>query len=343
MNVLVTGGAGYVGSICAEQLRRQGHRTVVYDNFSTGHRGAVPEGTALVEGDIASVEMVRRACARYAIDAVMHFAASALIDVSIRSPHVFYRNNVTGTLALLEAVKDCGITRFVFSSTAAVYGEPQQVPITEEHPCCPVNAYGDTKLAIEKALVWYQRAYGINAVGFRYFNASGASELLGEDHRPETHLIPRLFDAIEDPSKPFRIFGTDYPTPDGTCIRDFVHVRDIAEAHIRALESLDTPGVRFYNVGSGEGFSIATMIREVERVTGHRVPTCAAPRRAGDPAVLVAGHGKLAAELGWKPRHSELGSILSSAWQWRRAHPGGYGPDEQVEACEPAALEVVFP
>lgn len=324
MNILVTGAAGYVGSVCAAELIKARHSVVAYDNFSAGHRAAVVKGAKLVEGDIAEAARLRRTCRKFQIEAVMHFAASALVDESIRNPRLFYRNNVSGTISLLDVLLECGVQKLVFSSSAAVYGEPKEVPITEEHPLAPINAYGETKLVIERALAWYQRAYGLNWVALRYFNAAGAMGALGEDHRPETHLLPRLLGAALDAQTAFRIYGADYPTPDGTCVRDFVQVGDIARAHILALRALPRLRGGVFNVGQGRGFSVREVLRGVEEATGRTVRVEVAPRRPGDPAALVASPEKIIRELGWKPQHSDLREIISSAWAWKRKHPQGY-------------------
>jgi UDP-glucose 4-epimerase len=297
---------------------------VAYDNFSAGHRAAVVKHAKLVEGDIADAAVLRRTCRKFRIEAVMHFAASALVDESIRNPRLFYRNNVGGTIALLEVILECGIQKVVFSSSAAVYGEPQEVPIPEEHVVAPISAYGETKAVVERALDWYHRAYDLQAVALRYFNAAGATPQLGEDHRPETHLLPRLLEAVLNPQTTFHIYGQDYATPDGTCVRDFVHILDIAGAHILALSAL--PQIRFgiYNVGHGKGFSVREVVRGVEEVTGRKIRVQAAPRRPGDPAVLVASPEKIARDLGWKPRYSDLREIIRSAWDWKSRHPEGY-------------------
>ncbi|MGH9395296.1 MAG: UDP-glucose 4-epimerase GalE [Terriglobia bacterium] len=325
MNILVTGGAGYVGSVCAGQLIKQRHQVVVYDNLSAGHRAAVPAGAMFVKGEIADSGRLRSAFKKFKIDAIMHFAAKALVDESIRNPAIFYQNNVSATLTMLDVALENKIKNFIFSSSAAVYGEPQVVPIPEDHPKAPVNPYGETKLVIEGVLGWYARAYGLQFAAMRYFNAAGATKLLGEDHRPETHLLPRLLDAALDPSKKFFLYGEDYPTPDGTCVRDFVHVLDIAQAHILALRRLDKIKCAVYNVGLGEGYSIRQAVQAVEAVTQRKVNVQAAARRPGDPARLVASPTKLSGELGWKPAHSDLANIVRSAWRWRQQHPAGYG------------------
>jgi UDP-glucose 4-epimerase len=324
MNILVTGGAGYVGSVCAAELVKQGHCVVAYDNLSAGHRQAVVGHVQLVRGDIADREKLNRVCKKHQIQAVMHFAASALVEESVRNPRLFYCNNVSGTLSLLEVLAELKIRKLIFSSSAAVYGEPKSVPIREDHPVCPINPYGETKLVIERALAWYHRAYGINSAALRYFNAAGATQDLGEDHRPETHLLPRLLAAASDPKGSFEIYGDDYPTSDGTCIRDFVHVLDIAQAHILALDSLPKLGLRIYNVGLGRGYSIRRVVKAVQEFTGRELDVRRGRRRPGDPAVLVASARKLRRELKWEPRHSNLKSIIQSAWAWMQLHPKGY-------------------
>lgn len=326
MNILVTGAAGYVGSVCALELLNARHSVVAFDNFSAGHRAAVVKRVKLIEGDIADTAAVKRVCRKFRIEAVMHFAAKALVDESMRNPGLFYRNNVSGTIALLDVLVECRIQKFVFSSSAAVYGEPKEVPITEEHPLAPINSYGETKLVIERALAWYQHAHGLRWVALRYFNAAGAVGALGEDHRPETHLVPRLLDVALNADRIFHIYGDDYPTPDGTCVRDYVHVRDIARAHILALRALPKLRGAVFNVGHGEGFSVREVVRGVEDVTRRTLRVEVSPRRAGDPAVLVASPRKITRDLGWKPRHSDLRGIILSAWAWKTKHPYGYHP-----------------
>lgn len=324
MNILVTGAAGYVGSVCAEELLRQKHRVVGYDNLKAGHRETLAPGVEFVEGDVADSAKLKRVCKKYQVEAVMHFAASALIDESIRAPHLFYRNNVSASIALLEVLVQLKIGKLIFSSSAAVYGEPKSIPITEEHSTAPVNSYGETKLVIERALGWYHRAYSLRCVALRYFNAAGATSRLGEDHRPETHLLPGLFEAASNSRRTFEIYGDDYSTPDGTCVRDFVHVLDIARAHILALRALPRLGFAVYNVGHGRGYSIREVLGVVEEVTGRKVTVEIGSRRPGDPAVLVASPEKLQRELKWKPRYSDLHTIVRSAWTWKQSHPRGY-------------------
>jgi UDP-glucose 4-epimerase len=324
MRILVTGGAGYVGSVCAAELLRRRHWVIAYDDLSTGHRKAVSAGVKFIQGDVGDGDKLQYCLRRFRVEAVMHFAASALVEESMRNPQRFYQNNVAATLTLLEAMGRCGVKKLVFSSSAAVYGEPDRVPIPETHPTRPVNAYGETKLAIERALPWYHRAYGLNAVALRYFNAAGATRTLGEVHDPETHLLPRLFEAALHPDLEFRIFGSDYPTADGSCIRDFVHVLDIARAHVLALRKLPGIGFDVYNIGHGRGYSVLQVVREVERAVGRRIRTVFAPRRAGDPAVLLAKATKIRRALGWEPKSSDLPNIVRSGWSWHRRHPHGY-------------------
>jgi UDP-glucose-4-epimerase GalE len=323
--VLVTGGAGYIGSHCAKALRRAGHRVVIFDNLSAGHREATL-GAPFIEGDIGDVDAVRRALRDSGATSVMHFAALLLIADSVRDPSRYYQNNVVGTLATLESMATEGCRQFVFSSTCAVYGDPTEIPIRETHPTGPINAYGQTKLAIEQALPHFERAYGIRSVRLRYFNAAGADPdgELGEDHTPELHVIPRAFDAAMG-GLPFEIFGEDYPTPDGTCLRDYVHVSDLADAHVRALKYLEEGGASAtYNVGTEQPSSVREVLAAVERVCGKPVPRRVAPRRPGDPAVLYASAARIRSELGWIPRHVALDTIVGDAWRWHSTHPHGY-------------------
>jgi UDP-glucose-4-epimerase GalE len=324
--VLVTGGAGYIGSHAAKALHRAGYRVVVYDNFDAGHRAAVRYGE-LVEGDVSDVAHVREALRRHQVGAVIHFAAFLDVSESVREPVRYYRNNVGGALSVLEAMAAESVQYFVFSSTCATYGEPIETPITEAHPQLPINSYGETKLAIERALPHYERAYGVRFASMRYFNAAGADPdgEIGEDHSPEIHLIPRAIDAARGGAV-LQVFGDDYPTPDGTCLRDYVHVTDLADAHVRALEAIvDVEKSAAYNLGTGRPHSVREVIEAVERVTGRKVPWMLAPRRAGDPAVLYASPQKAQAELHWTPRFPTLDAIVSTAWNWHRANPNGYG------------------
>jgi UDP-glucose-4-epimerase GalE len=324
-SVLVTGGAGYIGSHAVKALRRAGYRTTVYDNLSAGHREAVL-GAPLIEGDIADVEAVRRALRDSGASAVMHFAAWLAVSDSVRDPAGYYRNNVVGTLGTLEAMAAEGCQAFIFSSTCATYGEPHETPIAETHPTAPINAYGQTKLAIEHALPHFERAYGIRAVCLRYFNAAGADPEgeLGEDHAPEIHVIPRAFEAVTQ-GIPIEIFGEDYPTPDGTCLRDYIHVSDLADAHLRALARLQGGGASAtYNVGTERPSSVRDVIRSVERVTSRDVIRRSAPRRPGDPAILYASARKIREDLGWVPSRPDLDTIVADAWRWHSTHPTGW-------------------
>jgi UDP-glucose-4-epimerase GalE len=298
---------------------------VIFDNLSAGHREATL-GAPLIEGDIRDIDAVRRAIRESGATAVMHFAALLVVADSVRDPSAYYQNNVGGTLATLEAMRAEGCRHFVFSSTCAVYGEPTQVPLVETHPTSPINAYGQTKLAVEHALPHFERAYGIRSIRLRYFNAAGADPdgELGEDHLPEVHAIPRAFDAALG-GPPFEIFGEDYPTPDGTCLRDYVHVTDLADAHVRALQRLEEGGgAATYNVGTEQPSSVRDVLAAVERASGKSVPLRVAPRRAGDPAVLYASAGRIRSELGWAPRRPALDVIVADAWRWHSTHPSGY-------------------
>ena len=325
-SVLVIGGAGYIGSHAVKALRARGGDVVVYDDLSAGHRAAARFATALVEASIHDVDRLRETIRRYDVDAVMHFAAWASVGVSVRDPIGYYRNNVSGTLAVLDAMAAEQVGLFVFSSTAAVFGNPIETPITEEHPRRPINPYGETKLAVERALPHYERAYGIRSMALRYFNAAGADPDgdLGEDHDPELHLIPRALDAAAGRGE-FQIFGDDYDTADGTCLRDYVHVTDLADAHLLALDALrGGAGTSYYNLGNGKPTSVREVVAAVEQVTGTRVPATVAPRREGDPAVLFASSRKITQELGWRPQYEDVRTIVATAWRWRQAHPAGY-------------------
>ena len=323
--ILVTGGAGYIGSHVAKALARAGRRAVVYDDLSAGHREAV-RWCDLVVGGIHDEARLVETMRRHEVSAVMHFAAWLSVGDSVRDPSGYYRNNVEGTLAVLRAMLACSVGQFVFSSTAAVYGDPEESPITEGHPTRPINAYGETKLAVERALAHFEGAYGLRSIALRYFNAAGADPEgdIGEDHHPEYHLIPRAIDAaLGGPG--LQVFGEDYPTPDGTCLRDYVHVSDLADAHVHALDRLERGGASAaYNLGNGTPFSVRAVIASVERVSGRKVPWTCAPRREGDPAVLFASSARIRTQLGWRPRYADLDTIVRSAWQWRAAHPRGF-------------------
>lgn len=323
MKVLVTGGAGYVGSVAAAELAAAGASPVVIDDLSEGHRAAVPPGIPFVEGKIEDRALLERTLRDHSIEAVVHMAASCLVAESISDPARYYQNNVTAGLALLDGMRACGVGRIVFSSSAAVYGEPERTPIREEDPAHPVNVYGETKLVFENALRWYDRAYGIRYASLRYFNAAGASGEEGEDHDPETHLIPIVLRVALGQAAVVEIYGDDYPTPDGTCVRDYIHISDLARAHLLALEALDR-GSRIYNLGVGGGSSVRQVIETAREVTGHPIPAKTVARRPGDPAVLVASPDRIGEDLGWRPERSDLRSIIGSAWAWHRAHPEGY-------------------
>jgi UDP-glucose-4-epimerase GalE len=322
---LVTGGAGYIGSHTVKALRAAGHRVVIYDDLSAGHREAALDNT-LVVGDIRDVDSVRRAIRQSGATSVIHFAAWLSVPDSVKDPVGYYRNNVHGALSVLEAMAHENCRHFVFSSTCAVYGEPIETPLRESHPTRPINAYGQTKLAVEHALPHFERAYGIRSIALRYFNAAGADPdgQLGEDHSPEIHVIPRAIAAAQNGTA-IDIFGEDYPTPDGTCLRDYVHVMDLADAHVRALQHLETGGASsFYNVGTERPSSVRDVIAAVERVTGKTIERRTSPRREGDPAVLYASAEKIRSELGWKPQRAELDTIVTDAWNWHSKHPRGY-------------------
>jgi UDP-glucose 4-epimerase len=324
MNILVTGGAGYVGSVCSEQLIAQGHRVVILDNLVTGHRKAVPTKAVFIEGDISQGSVVSKAITGHAIAAVMHFAGETLVTKSMTDPRCYFENNLCKGVALLDTIMQHGVRQIIFSSTAAVFGEPLSTPITEEHPTNPINAYGESKLMFEKILSWYSRAYGLRYIAVRYFNAAGASANFGEAHRPETHLIPLLLESAQDGNKEFRIYGDDYSTHDGTCVRDYVHVLDIAQAHIRALHAVEQGRSGVYNVGSSTGYSVREVVHAVQAITCKDLRIRTVARRPGDPAVLVAGNTKLVKELGWTPQYSDLLNIISSAWTWKQQHRDGY-------------------
>ena len=328
--VLVTGGAGYIGSHAVKALTSAGREVVVYDNLSAGHREAAiraGRGAAtLVEGDIGDTARVREVLESHRIESVMHFAAWLSVGESVRNPAAYYRNNVNGALSILDAMIAAGVKHFVFSSTAAVFGNPLETPIAEDHPRRPINAYGETKLAVERALPHYERAYGIRSIALRYFNAAGADPDgdLGEHHDPEVHVIPRAIDAAYGRAS-FQVFGEDYDTPDGTCLRDYIHVNDLASAHLLALDALKTGAASTaYNLGNGRPTSVRDILNSVERVTGRGVPYTAGPRRDGDPPALYSGSLRARTELGWVPQFEDVDTIVETAWKWRDRHPQGY-------------------
>jgi len=325
LTVLVTGGAGYIGSHASKALARAGHKVVVFDNLVAGHRDAVKYGD-FVEGDITDTAAVRAALSRYRVDAVMHFAAYLDVGESVREPVKYYRNNVGGAMGVLDAMAAQSVQVFVFSSTCATYGEHSEMPILETHLQRPINSYGESKLAVERALPHVERAHAIRSVTLRYFNAAGADPdgEIGEDHAPEIHVIPRAIEATSG-GPGLQVFGDDYPTPDGTCQRDYIHVSDLADAHVMALDSLSRSSrSAVYNLGTGRPHSVREVIAAVEEVSGRAVPWTLAPRRPGDPAVLYASAQKAEAELGWKPRFPALPAIVRTAWAWHQAHPRGY-------------------
>ena len=325
MRILVVGGAGYIGSHAVRLLQTSGHDVCIFDNLSTGHRGSVP-AERLINADLADFAILDHTLLINRIEAVMHFAALCYVGESVTNPAAYYRNNVLNAIGLLEACRKNGVKRFVFSSTAATYGIPETMPITEDTPQLPINPYGNTKLAFEKALADYAHAYGLGYAALRYFNAAGASTdgSIGEDHTPETHLIPLVLQAAMGQRSHIEIFGTDYPTHDGTCVRDYVHVEDLASAHLLALERLSDGVGLHYNLGTGHGYSIRELIRTAEEVSGKKVPFKEGPRRPGDPATLVASSAKIRKDLGWKPRYPELSGILETAWRWHSKRPKGY-------------------
>ena len=324
MSILVTGAAGYIGSVCSEVLISRGMSVIALDSLLEGHRGAVPPGATFCQVDLADRAQLEAVFTKHRVDAVMHFAAEALVAKSVREPSIFYATNVASGVNLLDTVTRHGVKKFIFSSTAATYGEPEIVPIPEDHSKSPINPYGKSKLTFEQILADYKLYTGLKYVTLRYFNAAGASSTCGENHRVETHLIPRVLDAAAGSLPHVDVFGTDYPTPDGTCVRDYIHVLDIADSHVRALEEIDRVTGEAFNVGNSRGFSILEVIDAAERITGRKIPRKLGPRRPGDPAVLVASKEKLKRVLGWEASHSSLEEIIQSAWTWKQKHPNGY-------------------
>ncbi|MBV9128722.1 MAG: UDP-glucose 4-epimerase GalE [Verrucomicrobia bacterium] len=322
MKIFVTGGAGYIGSICVEEMLNQGHEIVVFDNLTEGHRLAVDPRAKLIEGELREPASIAGALRAEKPDAVMHFAANALVGESMTNPSKYFLNNVYGGVNLLDGMVAAGVKKLVFSSTCATFGMPEEVPIHEGLPQRPINPYGESKLMFEKVLRWYDELHALRSVSLRYFNAAGASEQFGEDHRIETHLIPNVLKVALGQKPHVEIFGTDYPTPDGTCIRDYIHIIDLAQAHILALGREESA---FYNLGTGGGNSVAEVVEVCRRVTGHEIPVVAKSRRPGDPPRLIAASQKIKKELGWEPRFQSLDKIIENAWAWHQRHPGGYG------------------
>jgi UDP-glucose 4-epimerase len=324
MRILVTGGAGYIGSVLVEELLRDQHQVTVYDNLSKGHRQAVMPGAEFVPADLLDRDRLKTALRQREIQAVIHLAAASLVGESVEHPSRYYRNNVVAGLTLLDAMREAEVNRIVFSSTAAVYGEPSRQPIEETDPTGPTNPYGETKLAFERALRWYSLAYGLRYTSLRYFNAAGATSRCGEQHHPETHLIPLVLQVAAGARSHVQVYGDDYPTRDGSCVRDYIHVIDLARAHILALEKPDE-GNAIYNLGcGGDGYTVKEVIDCARAVTGQDIPLQVGPRRAGDPAVLIASSDLIKQELGWSPRFQNLEEIISSAWSWLQEHPKGY-------------------
>jgi UDP-glucose 4-epimerase len=323
MKVLITGGAGYIGSVVVAELLRTNHEVTVYDDLSHGYRKAVPSAAKFVQGEVADRAKLDSIFSSQPIDAVMHFAAFIEAGESMKFPERFFRNNSASTLTLLEAMLAHKIKNFVFSSTAALYGDPENIPIRETDTLKPTNAYGESKLLVERMLDWFHRIHGFRYASLRYFNAAGATAELGEAHQPESHLIPLILQVALGKRDAISIFGTDYPTHDGTCVRDYIHVADLADAHVLALQALDKASQLIFNIGNGRGFSVREVVEVARKVTGHPIPVIEAPRRAGDPATLVAS-SEIIRDLGWKPRFAELEQIVSSAWEWHKKHPAGY-------------------
>ena len=322
MKILVVGGAGYIGSVCSELLLDEGHEVAVFDNLSEGHRAAIDSRAQFIEGDLETFDAIRSALEKFQPEAVMHFAASALVGESMQNPSKYFRNNIGHGLNLLDGMIATGVNQLVFSSTCAIFGPPERLPIDETLPKNPINPYGESKLAFEKILRWYGEIHGLRFVSLRYFNAAGASEKFGEQHRVETHLIPNVLKVALGQRPQVDIYGTDYDTPDGTCIRDYIHIRDLSQAHILALSSTKS---EFYNLGTGGGTSVREVIESCRKITGHKIPTLEKPRRPGDPARLIAASEKIQRELGWRPQFQNIDAIIDSAWRWHQKFPNGYG------------------
>lgn len=324
MRVLVTGGAGYIGSVVTEELLNDNHEVVVYDNLQKGHRAAVDPRSRFIQADLMDGKALRDTLKEHAIEAVVHLAADSLAGESVEHPARYFRNNVVAGLNLLEAMRDCGVPKLGFSSTAAVYGDGEKQPIEETDPAHPTNPYGDSKLAFERLLFWYERAYGLHYVSLRYFNAAGASKQFGEWHNPETHLIPLVLKVANGTLPEVQVFGDDYATRDGTCVRDYIHVVDLARAHLLGLNILNERSATYNLGGGGDGYTVKEVIDTARRITQKEIPTRIVQRRAGDPAVLIASSAKIERELGWRPRFQDLSVVIRSAWDWMNAHPEGY-------------------
>ncbi len=325
MKILVTGGAGYIGSTTAAELLAAGHKVIVFDNLYQGHTAAVPPGAVFIHGDLADRAAVAGLFETHpGIDGIMHFASYTLVGESMQKPLLYLRDNIANAANLLEAAIPAGVRRFILSSTANLFDEPEQLPINENERIVPGSPYGESKFFIERMLHWFERIYGLQYACLRYFNAAGDTPERGEDHDPETHLIPLVLQVALEQREYITVFGDDYPTPDGTCVRDYVHVVDLAQAHILAMEALDRIGSRRYNLGNGNGFSVLEVIETARKITGHPIPHRIGPRRAGDPAELVASSATIRRELGWQPRYPDLESIIRSAWEWHNSHPHGY-------------------
>lgn len=324
MKVLVTGGAGYIGSVAVDSLIGAGHEVCVFDNLYMGHREAINPEAKFVEGDLSNKEQIGEAMSDFQAEAVMHFASFSLVGESVENPLKYLGENVSNAVNLIEAALETGVGRFILSSTANLFGDPETVPISEKEKICPGSPYGESKYTIERILEWTQKTKGLRFAALRYFNAAGCTPVKGEDHTPETHLIPLVLQVALGQREKIMIFGDDYDTPDGTCIRDYIHVEDLAQAHILALEALESNEVLRYNLGNGNGFSVKEVIETVREVTGHPIPAEITERREGDPAKLVADSSKIREELGWSPKHADMKSIIESAWAWHQAHPEGY-------------------
>lgn len=329
MRILVTGGAGYIGSVTSEQLIKRGHDVVIFDNLYQGHVAAVHPDALFVQGDLADRRALARLFADYRFDGIMHFASYTLVGESVQRPFLYLGDNTTNGLNLLRAAVDHGVKRFILSSTANLFDDPQQIPISEDERIVPGSPYGEGKNILERILYWLDRSAGLKYAALRYFNAAGASERFGEDHEPETHLIPLVLEVALGQREEIVIFGDDYPTPDGTCVRDYIHVIDLAQAHILALEALDG-GSRHYNLGNGQGYSVREVIDTARAVTGRSIPARVGPRRAGDPAILIASSERIKQELDWQPQYPDLRTIIESAWRWHQAHPHGYAPSPEA-------------